>query len=150
MPQGRNNISAVPPELLWIRVSLELRQVLSLLRGVRIPLLAWRRSRNQLRKQYPLTRHRLAASDGSLQRLWKGLSSIIVFHSYEIKWILTQNKMRVNIENPRIRGTFIVFSPPARQYAYRPAFRTLFSSHPADPDGNGFRLTNLQNSVSLY
>ena len=110
MPQGRNNISAVPPELLWIRVSLELRQVLSLLRGARVSLLALTRSRNQLRKQYPLTLHRLAASDGSLKRLWKGLSSIIVFHSYEIKWILTQNKNRVNNTDPTLSRTFIVFS----------------------------------------
>ena len=150
MPQGRKSISAVPPELLWNRVSLELRQVLSLLRGARVPLLAWKRSRNQLRKQYPFARHRLAASDGSLKRLRKGLSSIIVFHSYEIKWILTQIKMRVNIADPRIHRTFIVFSVPASSYTDTQGFLTRISKDPADPDNHCFRLTNPNNSVSLY
>ena len=75
-----------------------------------------RRSRNQLRKQCPFTPHRLAATGGSLKLLWKGLSSIIVFQSYEIKWILTQIKYCVNIDESEFRRTFIVF---CRNYTLR-------------------------------
>ena len=147
---GAENISAVPPVLLLYRVSLELRQVLSLLRGTRVSLLATQRSRNQLRKQYPFTRHRLAASDGSLKPLSEGLSSFIVFDDYEIKWILTQNKNRVNNTDPTLSRTFIVFSGAFQKDPLIAPFRTCIFLYPADRRACAFRLTNPNNSVSLY